>query len=84
MPLYRHTLTGNEDTLDPETVSAYAPGTWELVADESPAEAQVRIDAEVTHEFEQDKAVVEVPGPAPATDGAHAAPDAFPQEGDHA
>lgn len=59
MPVYRHSVTGNEATLDSETVTAYAPGVWTLVADESPDEIQARLDADNTAKFEQDKADVE-------------------------
>lgn len=77
MPLYRHSLTGNEAVLSPETVAAYAVGVWEFVADESPEEEQSRLDAENTAKFEQDKVDVEEKYLAaqPATAPAHAAPE---------
>jgi formylglycine-generating enzyme required for sulfatase activity len=78
MPLYRHSLTGNEATLSAETVSAYAGNVWELVADESPEEEQARLDAENTAKFEQDKVDVEDLATASPSAPAHAAPEGSP------
>ncbi len=42
MPLFRHSLTGNEQTLSQEEADVYPEGTWKKVADESPREAYDR------------------------------------------
>jgi hypothetical protein len=42
MPLFRHTLTGNEQTLSQEEADVYPSGTWKKLADESPVEKRDR------------------------------------------